>query len=147
MVLAPVVRDRKGEFVELFQDMQAQGYVRFRIGSNGQPGQVFEAGELPRLKKNEKHDIDVVVDRLRVQPGLKQRLAESFETALRIADGRAIALQMDDADTRPQPPREHLFSSSPVARCAATRSASWSRGCSPSIRPSAPAPAAAAWAR
>ena len=104
MVLAPVARDRKGEFVELFQDMQAQGYVRFRIGSNGQPGQVFEAGELPKLKKNEKHDIDVVVDRLRVQPDLQQRLAESFETALRIADGRAIALEMDSS-------REHLFSS------------------------------------
>ena len=105
MVLAPVVRDRKGEFVELFADMQAQGYVRFRIGSNGQPGQVFEAGELPKLKKNEKHDIDVVIDRLRVQPGLQQRLAESFEAALRIADGRAIALEMDSR------PREHLFSS------------------------------------
>jgi len=104
MVLAPVARDRKGEFVELFQDMQAQGYVRFRIGSNGQPGQVFEAGELPRLKKNEKHDIDVVVDRVRMQPDLQQRLAESFETALRIADGRAIALEMDRS-------QEHLFSS------------------------------------
>ena len=103
LVLAPVARDRKGEFTELFQDMQAQGYVRFRIGSNGQPGQVFEADALPKLKKNEKHDIDVVVDRLRVQPGLQQRLAESFETALRIADGRAIALEMDGP--------EHLFSS------------------------------------
>jgi excinuclease ABC subunit A len=113
MVLAPVARDRKGEFVELFQDMQAQGYVRFRIGSNGQPGKVFEAGELPKLKKAEKHDIDVVVDRLRVQPGLQQRLAESFETALRIADGRAIALEMDSgADTgQGLPAREHLFSS------------------------------------
>jgi excinuclease ABC subunit A len=114
MVLAPVARDRKGEFVELFQDMQAQGYVRFRIGSNGQPGQVVEAGELPKLKKNEKHDIDVVVDRLRVQPGLQQRLAESFETALRIADGRAIALEMDGGGAeaaRPTAPREHLFSS------------------------------------
>ena len=104
MVLAPVARDRKGEFVELFQDMQAQGYVRFRIGANGKPGEVFEATELPRLKKNDKHDIDVVVDRLRVAPGMQQRLAESFETALRIAEGRAIALEMD-------PGREHLFSS------------------------------------
>ncbi|HMO45457.1 MAG TPA: excinuclease ABC subunit UvrA [Rubrivivax sp.] len=109
MLLAPVARDRKGEFAELFQDMQAQGYVRFRVGSNGQPGQVFEAAELPKLKKNEKHDIDVVVDRLRVMPGLQQRLAESFETALRIADGRAVVLEMDAAPG--QPPREHLFSS------------------------------------
>jgi excinuclease ABC subunit A len=109
MVLAPVARDRKGEFVELFQDMQAQGYVRFRIGANGQPGTVYDASTLPRLKKAEKHDIDVVVDRLRVQPGLQQRLAESFETALRIANGRAIACEMDHESGAA--PHEHLFSS------------------------------------
>jgi len=99
MVLAPVVRDRKGEFTELFADMQAQGYVRFRVD-----GRVVEAAELPKLKKAEKHDIDVVVDRVKTKPDLKQRLAESFESALRIADGRAIAHEMDSA-------REHLFSS------------------------------------
>ncbi len=110
MVLAPVARDRKGEFVELFQDMQAQGYVRFRIGANGKPGEVFEATDLPKLKKNDKHDIDVVVDRLRVAPGLQQRLAESFETALRIADGRAIALEMDKTAASGES-AEHLFSS------------------------------------
>jgi len=100
MVLAPVVRDRKGEFAELFADMQAQGYVRFRVD-----GSTVEAGDVPALKKAEKHDIDVVVDRIKVQPeGLQQRLAESFEAALRIADGRALALEMDSG-------REHLFSS------------------------------------
>ena len=109
MILAPVARDRKGEFAELFQDMQAQGYVRFRIGANGQPRTVYDASALPKLKKAEKHDIDVVVDRLRVQPGLQQRLAESFETALRIADGRAIAAEM--AAEPDAAPREHLFSS------------------------------------
>ncbi len=87
--------------------MQAQGYVRFRIGANGKPGEVFEAADLPKLKKNDKHDIDVVVDRLRVAPGLQQRLAESFETALRIAEGRAIALEMDNKEAS----GEHLFSS------------------------------------
>ncbi len=106
MVLAPVARDRKGEFADLFQDMQAQGYVRFRVGANGKPGAVYEAADLPKLKKNDKHDIDVVVDRLRVGPEVQQRLAESFETALRIADGRAIALEMDAAAGG-----EHLFSS------------------------------------
>ncbi|MDP3086529.1 MAG: excinuclease ABC subunit UvrA, partial [Rubrivivax sp.] len=106
MVLAPVVRDRKGEFVELFLDMQARGYVRFRVGSSGVPGSVVEAEDVPALKKNEKHDIDVVIDRLRVRPDIGQRLAESFEAALRIADGRAIALEMDAATAR-----EHLFSS------------------------------------
>jgi len=99
MVLAPVVRDRKGEFVELFADMQAQGYVRFRVD-----GAAYEAADVPKLKKAEKHDIDVVIDRIKVQPGLQQRLAESFEAALRIADGRAMGLEMDGA-------REHLFSS------------------------------------
>jgi excinuclease ABC subunit A len=99
MVLAPVVRDRKGEFGELFSDMQAQGYVRFRVD-----GAAYEAADVPKLKKAEKHDIDVVIDRVKVQPGLQQRLAESFEASLRIADGRAVALEMDSG-------REHLFSS------------------------------------
>jgi excinuclease ABC subunit A len=117
-VLAPVVRDRKGEFAELFADMQARGYVRFRVD-----GAVFEAAELPKLKKAEKHDIDVVIDRVKIRrhsspqdaaalaalagaaaTDLPQRLAESFEAALRIADGRALALELDSG-------REHLFSS------------------------------------
>ena len=104
MVLAPVVRDRKGEFGDLFEDMQARGYVRFRVGLDGKPGEVVEAEALPKLKKTEKHDIDVVIDRLKTRLDMKQRLAESFEAALRIADGRAIALEMDGG-------REHLFSS------------------------------------
>ncbi len=99
MILAPVVRDRKGEFEELFADMQARGYVRFRVG-----GQIVEAESLPSLKKADKHDIDVVIDRLKVRADMKQRLAESFEASLRIAEGRAIALEMDTG-------REHLFSS------------------------------------
>ncbi|MDT7833911.1 excinuclease ABC subunit UvrA [Aquabacterium sp. OR-4] len=99
MILSPVVRDRKGEFVELFAEMQAKGYVRFRVD-----GQIVEATELPALKKNEKHDIDVVIDRLKARPDAKQRLAESFEAALRAADGRAIAFEMDTG-------KEHLFSS------------------------------------
>jgi len=99
MILSPAVRDRKGEFSELFADMQARGYVRFRVD-----GQIVEAQDLPELKKNEKHNIDVVIDRLKVRADAKQRLAESFEAALRAAEGRAIALEMDTG-------REHLFSS------------------------------------
>ncbi|HZW74105.1 MAG TPA: excinuclease ABC subunit UvrA, partial [Caldimonas sp.] len=106
MVLAPVVRDRKGEFAELFEQMQAQGFVRFRVD-----GRTVEAADVPKLKKAEKHDIDVVIDRIKVHAGdavagapLRQRLAESFEAALRIADGRALAVEMD-AGT------EHLYSS------------------------------------
>jgi excinuclease ABC subunit A len=90
MILAPVARDRKGEFLDVFTDMQARGYIRFRVD-----GQAYEFDELPKLKKTEKHDIDVVIDRVKVRPDLQQRLAESFEAALRLADGRAIALEMD----------------------------------------------------
>ncbi|WP_416221487.1 excinuclease ABC subunit UvrA [Rhodoferax sp.] len=97
MILAPVAREKKGEFLEVFADMQAQGYVRFRIN-----GEAVEAENLPKLKKTEKHDIDVVVDRIKVRADLKQRLAESFEAALRLAGGRAIALEMDTG-------AEHLF--------------------------------------
>ena len=97
MVLAPIARGRKGEFEDVFAAMQAQGYVRFRV--NGEP---YEFDQLPRLKKNEKHDIDVVIDRLKVRPEVQQRLAESFEAALRLAEGRAIALEMDGG-------KEHLF--------------------------------------
>jgi len=98
MILAPVFRDRKGEHADLFAEMQSQGYVRFRID-----GLVTEAADLQPLVKNEKHDIDVVVDRLKVKSDMSQRLAESFEAALRLADGRAIALEMDSG-------QEHLFS-------------------------------------
>jgi excinuclease ABC subunit A len=110
MILAPVVRDRKGEFVELFEDMRSRGYVRFRIGSGGAAPRVFDADALPALKKTEKHDIDVVIDRLRVRPDIKQRLAESFEAALRIADGRAIAIELPNEVGGAQAERQHLFS-------------------------------------
>ncbi|PZQ66752.1 MAG: excinuclease ABC subunit A, partial [Variovorax paradoxus] len=94
MILAPVAREKKGEFLELFAEMQAGGYVRFRVD-----GQTYEYNDLPKLKKTEKHDIDVVIDRLRARPDMQQRLAESFEAALRLADGRAIALEMDAPET------------------------------------------------
>ncbi|SDO25612.1 Excinuclease ABC subunit A [Polaromonas sp. JS666] len=98
MILAPVARDRKGEFVDLFAEMQSQGYVRFRVD-----GTAYEFDELPKLKKTEKHNIDVVIDRVKVRADLQQRLAESFEAALRLADGKALALEMDTG-------KEHLFS-------------------------------------
>ncbi|NNU44642.1 excinuclease ABC subunit UvrA [Ramlibacter montanisoli] len=97
MLLAPVARERKGEFTDLFAEMQGQGYVRFRVA-----GEVFEFDQLPKLKKAEKHDIDVVVDRLKVRGDMQQRLAESFEAALRLAEGRAVAVEMDSG-------KEHMF--------------------------------------
>jgi excinuclease ABC subunit A len=95
MILAPVVANRKGEHSDLFEAMQAQGFVRFRIQSGTGKSKIFEAEALPKLKKTEKHTIDVVIDRVKVRADIKQRLAESFETSLRLAEGRAIALDMD----------------------------------------------------
>src|SRR5437868_7650088 len=83
MVLAPLVVGRKGEQADLFDELRAQGFVRLRID-----GTVYELDELPKLKKSVKHTVEVVVDRLRMREDVKQRLAESFETALRHADGR-----------------------------------------------------------
>lgn len=103
MIMAPVVANRKGEHVDLFEQMQAQGFVRFRVQSGTHEAKIVEVDDLPKLKKTEKHTIDVVVDRLKVNPDAKQRLAESFETALRLADGRVLALEMDSG-------KEHLFS-------------------------------------
>ncbi|MCZ2413055.1 MAG: excinuclease ABC subunit UvrA [Burkholderiales bacterium] len=97
MILAPVVVDRRGEHHELFADLQAQGFVRVRVRGEGAEPRIVElgAGETPRLARNQKHSIDVVVDRLKVGGPIRQRLAGSFETALRIADGRAIAADID----------------------------------------------------
>ncbi len=103
MILAPVAREKKGEFTELFAQMQALGYIRFRVD-----GQIYEHENLPQLKKTEKHDIDVVIDRVKVRADLQQRLAESIEAALRVGghegNGRVLALEMDTG-------QEHLFSS------------------------------------
>uniref|UniRef100_UPI00351D2598 excinuclease ABC subunit UvrA n=1 Tax=Rhodoferax sp. TaxID=50421 RepID=UPI00351D2598 len=107
MILAPLAREKKGEFLDVFADMQAQGYVRFRVN-----GQAYEFDNLPQLKKTEKHDIDVVIDRIKVRPDLKQRLAESFEAALRLAGGRAIAVEIDSTPGNGDAgysPKEHLF--------------------------------------
>ena len=98
MILSPLIVGRKGEQVDLFDELRAQGFVRVRID-----GKVHEIDDLPKLKKNIKHTVEVVVDRLKVRAELKQRLAESFETALRHSDGRALAVEMDSG-------KEHLFS-------------------------------------
>jgi len=103
MILAPVIANRKGEHSDLFEQMQAQGFVRFRIQSGTGKAKIHEADDLPKLKKTEKHTIDVVIDRVKVKSEIKQRLAESFETSLRLAEGRAIALDMDSG-------REQVFS-------------------------------------
>ncbi len=90
MILAPVVSNRKGEHLQLLEDLRRQGYVRVRIN-----GKILELDEAPKLDLRKKHNIDVVVDRLKVRAGLEQRLAESFETALHLADGLVIVHEMD----------------------------------------------------
>jgi excinuclease ABC subunit A len=84
MLLAPVVRERKGEFVELFKELKQQGFVRARID-----GEIKDLDDVNKLDLRKKHTIEVVVDRIKVRPDIQQRLAESFETALRLADGLA----------------------------------------------------------
>ena len=98
MILAPVVRERKGEQLDLFDELKAQGFVRVRVD-----GEIYELDAPPTLTKTTKHSIDVVIDRLKVRTDMKQRIAESFETALRLAEGKAIAMEMDTG-------KEHLFS-------------------------------------
>jgi excinuclease ABC subunit A len=98
MIVAPVVVNRKGEQLDLFAELRAKGFVRVRVD-----GKVYEIDAVPKLAKTTKHTVEVVVDRLKVRAEFKQRLAESYETALRHADGRAIAFEMDTG-------REHLYS-------------------------------------
>ncbi|KXS39953.1 MAG: excinuclease ABC subunit A [Halomonadaceae bacterium T82-2] len=90
MLLAPVVKGRKGEHQQLISELRAQGFVRVMVD-----GRVCEFDEIPPLDKNKKHDISVVVDRVKVRDDLQQRLAESFETALNLSDGIAIVHFMD----------------------------------------------------
>ena len=93
MLLAPVVADRKGEHVQLMQDLMAQGFIRARIN-----GEVYELDQPPTLDLRKKHRIEAIVDRFKVKDDIRLRLTESFETALRLADGVARIAFMDDAD-------------------------------------------------
>jgi len=90
LLLAPVVRDRKGEHAEWFEQARAQGFVRVRVD-----GSVYELDDVPVLDRKKKHNIDVVVDRFKVRDDLRQRLTESFETALRLSDGLASVIPHD----------------------------------------------------
>ena len=91
MLLAPVIRERKGEHLQVFEQLRAQGFVRARVD-----GTIFELDAVPPLMLRQKHTIEVVVDRFRPAADIKQRLAESFETALRLGDGIAQVVDMDE---------------------------------------------------
>jgi excinuclease ABC subunit A len=94
MLLAPIIRDRKGEHVHVFNELKTAGFIRARVD-----GIVTELDYPPELEKNKKHTIEAVIDRFKVRPGIEQRLAESFETALTIANGIAVASSMDDSNS------------------------------------------------
>ncbi|MEJ8568876.1 excinuclease ABC subunit UvrA [Elongatibacter sediminis] len=91
MLLAPVVRNRKGEHLQLFDELRAQGFVRARVD-----GVVCDLDDAPELELRKKHSIEVVIDRFRVREEMKQRLAESFETAVTLSDGLALLAPMDE---------------------------------------------------
>ena len=94
MILAPVVRGRKGEFVKMLEDMTKQGYVRARID-----GELCELSDPPKLVKNKKHTVEIVIDRLVVRPDIQQRLTDSLETAMKLAEGLVVASVIDGEDT------------------------------------------------
>jgi len=96
MLLAPVVDNRKGEHVQLIQELRAQGFIRARIN-----GEVVELDDPPKLDLRRKHTIEAVVDRFRVRDDLALRLSESFETALRLAEGSALVAFMDEPERDP----------------------------------------------
>jgi excinuclease ABC subunit A len=96
MLLAPVVRERKGEHAQVFEQLRAQGFVRVRVD-----GKVYDIAEVPALALRVKHTIEAVIDRFKPRADIRQRLAESFETALKLGDGMAVVQSMDDEDAAP----------------------------------------------
>src|SRR5690606_20992783 len=96
MLLAPAVRERKGEHAQVFDQLRAQGFVRVRVN-----GELYELDAVPTLALRQKHTIEVVVDRFKPREDLKQRLAESFETALKLGDGLAQVQDLDDDSVAP----------------------------------------------
>ncbi|WP_375202871.1 excinuclease ABC subunit UvrA [Hyphococcus sp.] len=103
-LLAPIIRGRKGEYKKEFAELQKKGFQRVKVD-----GEYYEIADVPALNKKLKHDIEVVVDRVVIKAGLESRLAESFETALELADGIAIAESADKKDAKGAPQRS-IFS-------------------------------------
>ena len=100
MIIAPLIRERKGEHLHVFEQLRAQGFIRARVD-----GRVYELDELPDLEKNKKHTIEVVVDRIKVRDDIALRLSESIETSLALSEGLVLAAYVDEED-KP----DHIFS-------------------------------------
>jgi len=95
MILAPVINNRKGSQLDLIDELKAQGFIRIRLD-----GVIYEIDNLPPIEKNIKHQLDVVIDRIKTHIGIKQRITESVETGLKLADGKIIALNMETKDSQ-----------------------------------------------
>ena len=134
--MAPVVNERKGEHLHVFQELIGNGFVRARIN-----GLVVDLDDAPALDKNKKHTIEAVVDRVRVKDDIAQRLAESFETALNLSDGVAQVVDMDD----PELPAT-VFQRVLPAQAAATPLPNWNPECSRSTTLPAHVPVVMVWA-
>ena len=93
MILAPIINGRKGTHKDLMDELRAQGFIRVRVD-----GKIYDIDDTPQLEKNIKHQIDVVIDRVKINPEIKQRITESVETGLKIADGKIIVHDMETAD-------------------------------------------------
>tara|TARA_R110001592_G_scaffold361025_3_gene670714 strand:- start:300 stop:3134 length:2835 start_codon:yes stop_codon:yes gene_type:complete len=102
MMLAPIVQNRKGEHLHVFQNLISQGFIRARID-----GIITDLDDTPKLEKTKKHTIEVVVDRFKVRPDVQQRISESFETCLTLTDGIAVIAEMDEDSSK----NELIFSS------------------------------------
>jgi excinuclease ABC subunit A len=137
-LLAPIIRDRKGEYRKEFLDLRKQGFQRVKVN-----GTFHELEDPPTLDKKFRHNIDVVVDRIVVKEGIETRLADSFRTALNLADGIAV-VELADAKEGEAPSASPIPRNSP-ARFPASPSPRSSRACSASTPPSGPARSATAW--
>lgn len=105
MIMAPVIRGRKGEYKQLLSDLAQQGFIRARID-----GEICDLTDPPELKLRTKHTIEVVVDRIKVKADIKQRLAESFETALKVASGLAMIVPMDEHESEDEVTLSSVYS-------------------------------------
>ena len=95
IILAPVINNRKGSHTDLINELRAQGFIRVRLD-----GKIFEIDNLPEIEKKINHQIDVVIDRLKINQEIKQRITESIETGLKLTDGKILALDMETEETR-----------------------------------------------
>ena len=119
MLLAPIIKERKGEHTKTLENLASQGYIRARID-----GEVCDLSDPPKLELQKKHTIEVVVDRFKVRDDLTQRLAESFETALELSGGTAVVADMDDPKAE-----ELLFSANFACPICGSVCVNWSRDC------------------